>query len=512
MASNGLLNFRGTNKATFVGENSNIVFDTVNSSLGIGTTGTGPPTSNLYITGNAYITSDISVGGVLNMGTVNVVARHDLEAVTALGNTTPLTVEFQNADTSLVSTGNVEVGGELTVSGNVEVGTANLFVDTVSGRVGIGTTSPAKKLHVEHYGSAIGDFEGIRIANHASLLHATVRPAYEFVVSDIDAATGIGNSKFAIGYRDTTSASRTDRLVIDNSGNVGIGTTDPSDTLHVYGSPIIQHSLTDYTGTNDSWYIVGTWDATGPEVTQKGGTLHLTFLGGQLFGSNPAGKSEILAKVGNSSTYRSILWKVEGEKIFTDVRMRRVSNDAFKYDICVKMKYYTNHTMRTECSRTTSFERKFTSTTEPSSTDTTNVELGIALPCTNAYGFVGIGTTSPSYKLEVSGDVHVSGNVTAYSDRRAKSNIEKIQNPLDKIDKISGYTYTMKVKDKDGEPEKEERFTGLIAQEVLEILPEAVMGSEENHYSLAYGNMAGLLVEAIKELSSELKTLKQKIS
>ena len=126
----------------------------------------------------------------------------------------------------------------------------------------------------------------------------------------------------------------------------------------------------------------------------------------------------------------------------------------------------------------------------------------------NASGNVGIGTTSPSYKLEVSGDIYASGNVTAYSDRRAKSNIEKIQNPLDKIDKISGYTYTMKV----DVPEKEKRFTGLIAQEVLEILPEAVMGSEENHYSLAYGNMAGLLVEAIKELSSELKTLKQKIS
>jgi hypothetical protein len=41
-------------------------------------------------------------------------------------------------------------------------------------------------------------------------------------------------------------------------------------------------------------------------------------------------------------------------------------------------------------------------------------------------------------------------------------------NPLEKIDKISGYTYTMKVKDKDDEPEKDERFTGLIAQEVLE--------------------------------------------
>ena len=95
------------------------------------------------------------------------------------------------------------------------------------GNVGIGTTSPATKLHVEHYGSAIGDFEGIRIANHATNLHATSRPAYEFVVSDINSGTGIGHGKFAIGYRGTTSASRTDRLVIDDSGNVGVGVTDP---------------------------------------------------------------------------------------------------------------------------------------------------------------------------------------------------------------------------------------------------------------------------------------------
>ena len=106
-----------------------------------------------------------------------------------------------------------------------------------NGHVGIGTTSPATKLHVEHYGSAIGDFEGIRIANHATNLHATSRPAYEFVVSDINSGTGIGHGKFAIGYRGTTSASRTDRLVIDNSGNVGVGVTDPGGyKLNVNGS------------------------------------------------------------------------------------------------------------------------------------------------------------------------------------------------------------------------------------------------------------------------------------
>ena len=126
-------------------------------------------------------------------------------------------------------------------------------------------------------------------------------------------------------------------------------------------------------------------------------------------------------------------------------------------------------------------------------------------------GNVGINDSTPSFTLDVNGTIRATGNVIAYSDRRAKSNIEKIQNPLEKIDKISGYTYTMKVKDKDGEPEKEERFTGLIAQEVLEILPEAVMGSEENHYSLAYGNMAGLFVEAIKELTRKNELLETQL-
>ena len=119
MSTNGHLKFQGTNRATFVGGTSNIMFDTTSTSLGIGVTGTDHPSSNLYITGNAYVSSNIAVGGVLTMGTVNVVARHDLEAVTAMGNTTPLTVEFSNATTGIVTTGNVEVGKDLVVSGNV---------------------------------------------------------------------------------------------------------------------------------------------------------------------------------------------------------------------------------------------------------------------------------------------------------------------------------------------------------------------------------------------------------
>jgi hypothetical protein len=96
--------------------------------------------------------------------------------------------------------------------------------------------------------------------------------------------------------------------------------------------------------------------------------------------------------------------------------------------------------------------------------------------------------------VHVGGDIYATGNITGYSDRRAKSDIEKIENALEKIEQLNGYTFTMKGK----------RYTGLIAQEILPVLPEAVTGSEETNYAVAYGNMMGLIVEAIKELKQKI--------
>ena len=47
----------------------------------------------------------------------------------------------------------------------------------------------------------------------------------------------------------------------------------------------------------------------------------------------------------------------------------------------------------------------------------------------------------------------------------------------------------------------------MIAQEVLQVLPEAVVGTEETEYALAYGNMMGLIIEGIKEIKMKLDML-----
>lgn len=103
--------------------------------------------------------------------------------------------------------------------------------------------------------------------------------------------------------------------------------------------------------------------------------------------------------------------------------------------------------------------------------------------------------------LSATNDVISRGKVLTSSDIRLKTNIEKIENALDKVCQLSGYTYDM----------NDKRNTGVIAQEVEKVLPEVVQDGEDGYKTVAYGNMIGLLIEAIKELKEEIKGIKMKI-
>jgi len=125
---------------------------------------------------------------------------------------------------------------------------------------------------------------------------------------------------------------------------------------------------------------------------------------------------------------------------------------------------------------------------------------------------VGI-TTGGSRKLAVSGgNLYVSGSVNSshnFSDERLKENIVVIPNAVDKVKTLRGITFTRKDNGNVG--------TGLIAQELEKVLPEAVYKSKkvdslensdaEEWKAINYGNTVGLLVEAIKELEARIKEL-----
>jgi len=117
---------------------------------------------------------------------------------------------------------------------------------------------------------------------------------------------------------------------------------------------------------------------------------------------------------------------------------------------------------------------------------------------------LGINNASPAYTLDVGGDIYASGNVTAYSDERVKENIVTISDALNKVRSMRGVNYTRK------DTEDKSLQMGVIAQEVQKVIPEVISVREDNgHLGVAYANLVGLLIEAIKDLDKEIQTLKK---
>jgi len=96
-------------------------------------------------------------------------------------------------------------------------------------------------------------------------------------------------------------------------------------------------------------------------------------------------------------------------------------------------------------------------------------------------------------QLDMSGNVTFAGNVTGYSDARIKTDIQTIGNALEKVKQLRGVTF------KRTDSDDTSTNMGVIAQEVLAVVPEVISQDASGMYNVAYGNMAGLLIEAIKD-------------
>lgn len=114
-----------------------------------------------------------------------------------------------------------------------------------------------------------------------------------------------------------------------------------------------------------------------------------------------------------------------------------------------------------------------------------------------------VGTNSAYVEITPSGGIVAQNDITAFSDERLKTNLEVIPDALDKVNSLSGYVYDR--------TDIQARQTGLLAQQVQKVLPEVVHAAQDGTLSVAYGNMVGLLVEAIKELSAQVEDLKKQL-
>lgn len=160
-----------------------------------------------------------------------------------------------------------------------------------------------------------------------------------------------------------------------------------------------------------------------------------------------------------------------------------------------------------------------------------NVGTSSDLEITTA-GNVGIGTTAPSYKLDVTGDVRIntgalgvnivpsatdgridaSNDIVAFnsSDERLKENIIPITNALDKVKSLTGVEFDWKPEHKKAHGH-EGRDTGIIAQQVLAIMPTAVRTNDTGFLAVRYEKLIGLLIEGMKEQQAQIDELKAKL-
>ncbi len=104
-----------------------------------------------------------------------------------------------------------------------------------------------------------------------------------------------------------------------------------------------------------------------------------------------------------------------------------------------------------------------------------------------------------------------TGQYFQASDKNRKQNIKKLEEALSKIEQLNGYTYQFKINDEERKKgQKVKTTSGILAQELYKVLPEAVEKTEYGEYFVHYAGIMPLLIEGMKELKIENDRLKEK--
>lgn len=128
--------------------------------------------------------------------------------------------------------------------------------------------------------------------------------------------------------------------------------------------------------------------------------------------------------------------------------------------------------------------------------------INMGLDNDNVFRIGGWSASGNRFQMDMSGNLTMAGDVTAYSDARVKENIVTVDNALNKVLALRGVYYNRI--DSDDKKTK----LGVIAQEILQTVPEVVNQDNDGMFNVSYGNLAGLFIEAFKEQQKQIEELK----
>ena len=435
------------------------------------------------------------------------------------------------------ATNQIKLGG-LSLGDDFTVNTDNFHIDTVNGRVGIGTASPDQDLHIDGNVRLTGNFydENNEVGTPGQILSTTATGT-----DWIDASTGgtpAGNTG-ALQFNDAGAFGADDtNLFWDNVNNrLGIGTNTPSAKLSIFGADNgmrLSYDGSNYTdlsvnssgeflinATNatESAMIIGSGASQDTSI-QFDGSTHDFFSGiDETTGSYAIGSGSTVAS-SVVETGPGTVSNTAGGTTVTGTNTQFTSTFRVGNQIIIGADTVTVSAIASDTSMTT--DAVATANTDVSYTYNAGTVLTV-----ESSGNVGIGTDNPLYALDVraTGTSSViarfnndstntsctltanGGTLNCSSDRKLKKNILTIEGGLETFMKLEPRQYNWKTEGDEVLP-----TYGFIAQDVQEILPQLVREDEETGYlQLSTIGMIPLIAQAIQEQQGQIEAQGVKI-
>ncbi len=434
---------------------------------------------------------------------------------------TAIASKVTSSITSDITTSGTFANGYLAFSTRTsESVTEKMRIDS-TGNVGIGTSAPATYLDIAGNGGEtliLRDKDTLFTDNAFALYIRGKDSANNNVWYVGEGSSGAKNVSFLAyqaGYPLTFGTSSTEKMRIDDVGNVGIGTTAPNTLLQVgpTGPASIGYSTFagSYLSTSGQAQYVGNWASTGywgigpatnaidhtiriGRIDTASATWSATQVTNLLIGGNVG--------IGQTTPINALdILRTTG-----DLGMR-LKADAGDSDVTIQLQ---NDVQTWKIVNKAGFSDAFVVE------DTTGGKTPFAIRKAN--GFIGMGgVTIPGYQLEVSGTVQItsgsalrigatnictSAGCVSSSDLRLKENIQPLDFSLEKLLSLKGVQYDWKNKAVYGDQHQ----IGFIAQELEKVFPEVVYTDKETGLkTVSYGQLLAPVVEAIKVLFGKTK-------